>query len=182
MKEWPSGSYIVLECRGSETNVDSVAISFKYNWCEVQCFCMMWDAATTRPGKPCSIKFSVKYRNVKEQKVTWPEAIGEFFADSNAIDSHTQYWQDILKLEELWKMSNPWFWANTSYFGQTIVDCYQSIMYHQKLLKGWTLREFAGALTYDCILIIILRIHHKTTCVFTTLWKAAFHKHFIFAL
>ena len=50
MKGWPSGSYLVLECKAPETGVDLVALGYKYNASKVLTFITTKNAGSTTPG------------------------------------------------------------------------------------------------------------------------------------
>ena len=81
-----------------------------------------------------------------------PAVVSLYFDQSNVIDSHNHYRQHILGLERHWKTINPWFRNDCTWIGMTVVDCYRSVQYKVKSFnEGWTLSDFVGALSWDCI-------------------------------
>jgi hypothetical protein len=151
MRNWPSGSYLVLECCTPETNVDLVAIGYKYNARKVLQFIMSKNAGSTAPGtKPYIAKYPDKYGNIKERRVPRPEAIGVYFDDSNVIDSHNHCRQHLLGLERHWHTDNPWFRNDCTWVGMTAIDGWRGIQYHCSNLK-LSVEDYADALAWDCI-------------------------------
>ena len=57
MANWPSGSYLVMECTAPETGVELVAIGYKYNAKKVLWFVMTKIAASLHAGIPYKAKF-----------------------------------------------------------------------------------------------------------------------------
>ena len=87
MTDWPSGSHIVLTCTAPETNVELVAIGYKYNAQKALCFIMTKNAASTQPGARHYIaRFPDAHGNICSRKVPRPEALSIYFAHSNAVD------------------------------------------------------------------------------------------------
>jgi hypothetical protein len=69
MKDYPSGTYLVLETTTPKTNVKLVAIGYKYNSRKFLCFIMTKDAGSSAPGHRLYIaKFPDKFGNIKERK------------------------------------------------------------------------------------------------------------------
>lgn len=152
MRHWPSGSYLVLECRTPDTKVDLVAIGYKYNSKKVLCFIMSKNAGSTAPGKPYIAKFPDKHGNVQERRVTRPEILSLSFGCADAIDSHNHCRQFRLGLERLWLTRNPWFRLNCTIVGMTVVDAFRCLKYyHLGNFKGMTVAEFADGLAHDCV-------------------------------
>jgi hypothetical protein len=90
MKNFLLGAYLVLATSMSGTNVELVAIGYKYNSQNNLCFIMTKDAGLTAVlgHHPYIAKFPNKFGNIKKQKVDHPEVISYYFEDSNAIDFH----------------------------------------------------------------------------------------------
>ena len=66
MEEWPSGSHVVLTCTAPETNVELVAIGYKYNARKALCFIMTKNAASTHPGaRPYVARFPDEHGNIR---------------------------------------------------------------------------------------------------------------------
>ena len=152
MEEWPSGSYLVLECTAPETNVQLVAIGYKYNARKALCFIMTKEAAATKPGaKPYIARFPDQFGNVCSRKVPRPEAVSLYFSHNNVIDVHNHLRQHLLGLERHWKTPNPWLRNAMSIVGITTIDAYQSIRYHCPHLLDMTVEEFADHLAHDCV-------------------------------
>lgn len=152
MEDWPSGSYLVLECKAPETNVDLVAIGYKYNSRKCLCFIMSKEAASTKPGaRHYTARFPDKFGNLSSRKVPRPEAIGNYFWVSNVIDTHNHLRQFLLGLERHWKTPNPWLRNCTSLVAITAIDVYQALRYHCPHLSDWTVEDFANRLAHDCM-------------------------------
>jgi hypothetical protein len=153
MEKWPSGSYLVLECKTPETNVDLVAIGYKYNARKVLCFIMTKNTGSTAPDPWLYIaKFPDKFRNVMERRVPCPEVIGDYFKHSNVIDSHNHCRQHLLGLERHWKTPNPWFRNDCTWIGMTAIDIFRGIQYHCPHLKETlTVKNYANSLAWDCV-------------------------------
>lgn len=154
MKSWPSGAYLVLECRTPETKVDLVAIGYKYNSKKVLCFVHTKNAGSTAPGlKPYVAKFPDRFGNTKERRVPRPEVISEYFDKSHMVDAHNHNRQHILGLETYWKTKNPWTRNNFTLVGMTAVDCFKAIRYHIEELRvqDFTTEAFADCLAWDCL-------------------------------
>jgi hypothetical protein len=151
MRDWPSGSYLVLECCTPNTNVNLVAIGYKYSGQKVLLFIATKNAGSTIPGtKPYIAKFPDKYGNICERKVPRPEVVSIYFEDSNVIDSHNHCRQHLLGLERYWHTDNPWFRNDCTWVGMTAIDGWRAIQYHHPSLK-LTVEDYADALAWDCV-------------------------------
>ena len=125
MNKWPSGAYLVLECKAPETGVDLVALGYKYNSRKVMCFILTKNAGSTAPGlKPYIAKFPDQHGNVRERRVQRPAILGEYFDSSDVIDSHNHCRQFRLALERLWLTKNPWFRLDCTFIGMTVIDTF----------------------------------------------------------
>ena len=150
MKEYPSGSYLVLGCTAPATNVELRAIGYKYNATKVLLFLMSKNAGSTVPGRPYVARFPDEHGNIRERRVPRPSCLLKYFGCSNVIDVHNQYRQNLLALEEHWKTPNPWFRLMTTVIGMTVVDCFLGAKHHRgQLLPTQTLKQFADALAWD---------------------------------
>ena len=112
MRDIPSGTYLTLACKCPDTNVDLIAIGYKYNAKKVLCFVMTKNAGRTTPGRPYVAKFADKYGNVSTRNVPRPDVLSQYFSYSNAIDRHNQVRQHFLGLERRWRTTNCWFRLN----------------------------------------------------------------------
>ena len=98
MKDFPSGSYLVMECTAPEMGVKLVAIGYKYNSRKVLFFVMTKNAGNTMPGSPYIARFTDDFGNVKSRKVERPDCISQYFRSANRIDWHNHLRQGILRL------------------------------------------------------------------------------------
>lgn len=152
MRDWPSGAYIVLECKTPDTKVDLVAIGYKYNAKKVLCFVMTKNAGSTAPGDPYIAKFPDKFGNVQERHVPRPAILSTYFQFSDVIDSHNHCRQFRLGLERLWMTINPWFRVDCTLVGMTAIDAFRCLQYHYGgNFKGMTVANFADGLARDCV-------------------------------
>ena len=130
MEPFPSGSYLVMESVAPGTNVNLVAIAYKYNSRKTLFFAMSRDAETTEPGLPYVARFADEHGNVRERRVLRPKCLSVYFGAANLIDVHNHLRQGVLRLEMLWKTPNPWFRLITTIIGITVVDCFLATKYH----------------------------------------------------
>ncbi|GAX16789.1 hypothetical protein FisN_UnNu081 [Fistulifera solaris] len=136
MKHYPSGSHLVMQCCTPETNIQLVAVGYKFNSKTTLCFVMTRNAGQTSPGpKPYVARFNDTYGNVKERRIKRPAVLSEYFADSDAIDSHNHCHQHRLGLEKYWLTQNPWFRNNCTLIGMTAIDAFRAITHHVKELR-----------------------------------------------
>lgn len=151
MKDWPSGSYLVMESTAPITGVKLVAIGYRYNARKTLCFVMTKDAGSTLPGTPYMAKFPDQCGNVVERKVTRPQALSFFFETSNLMDAHNHARQYLLALERHWKTPNPWFRNVTTIIGMTVIDCWKALKHRMPQLHGnMSVEEYADCLAFDC--------------------------------
>ena len=151
MEKWPSGSYLVLECTTPGTNVDLVALGYKYNARKTLCFVMTKNAGATSPGAtPYIAKWPDKYRNVLEREIPRPDVISNYFRASNKIDVHNHLRQSLLGLERFWTTRNPWFRYDCTIIGQTLIDAYKAIQ-HYEPTYDCTVEDFADGVANDCV-------------------------------
>jgi hypothetical protein len=157
MKEWPSGSSLVLECH-RPNGVVLLAIGYKYNLRKVLCFVATKDAGTTKLGDPYNAKFPDQHGNVKVQEVDRPAIVSTYFQASNKVDRHNHVRQYLLKLEKLWVTENPWFRIVTTIIGMTVVDAWLLVNHQSKNtgLKKLGIVDFADSMAHDLI-------HNKAT-------------------
>ena len=64
MKDWPSGSYLVMETTAPDSGIELIAIGYKYNAHKVLCFVATKQAGSTTPGQPYKAKFPDRFGNV----------------------------------------------------------------------------------------------------------------------
>ena len=151
MEGYPSGAYLVLECKAPGTNVDLVAIGYKYNSRKTLTFAMSKNAETTEPGYPYIARFADEHGNVRERRVLRPKCLSVYFGVSNIIDVHNHFRQGILRLEMLWKTPNPWFRLVSTIIGVTVVDCHTAVKFHlgRQFAGSCGIEQFADCLAWD---------------------------------
>ena len=153
MEKWPGGSHLVLQTVTPETCVPLVAVAYKYNVKKVLCFIMTKNAGNTAPGlHPYIARFPDRHGNVRERKVSRPDAMATYFRHSNAIDAHNHARQYLLALERHWKTPNPWLSTGMTIAGGfTVIDAWKAVRYHCKHFQDISVEEFADRLAYDCL-------------------------------
>jgi hypothetical protein len=151
MLEWPSGSYLVMECTTPKAH-DLICIGYKYSASKVLVFLGTKNSGSTKAGDPYVARFPDAVGNVAQRNVQRPDVISKYFNDSNVIDSHNQVRQYELALEKRWIVENCWFRVDTTLIGMTVTDCwraYKQAMPDKK--KAITIKDFADRMAYDCI-------------------------------
>jgi hypothetical protein len=81
-----------------------------------------------------------------------PEIVGTYFGVSNKIDTHNQFRQHELALEELWLTHDPWFRLDTTFVGMTVTDAFLLARYSaadDAGLKRMGIKDFAARTSYD---------------------------------
>jgi Transposase IS4 len=151
MKNWPSGSHIVYECVAPETNVELVAIGYKYNSKKILYYIMTKNAGSTLEGKAYKAKFPDQYGNVLSRDVFRPEVLSTYFGASNLIDAHNHARQSLLGLEKYWITRNPWLRIIFTTIGMTVVDCWKALKYQSPQYGRMTIEDFANRLAFDCL-------------------------------
>ena len=122
MKDFPGGTWIVLEGTCGRTGQKLVAIGYKYNSKKVLHFVTTHGAGSTTKGKPYKMKYNDQYGNVCYRDVPRPAIISRNFEHSNCVDVHNQMRQSHLALEECWVTTNGWFRIFTTLIGMTVTD------------------------------------------------------------
>ena len=133
MKDYPGGTWIVMEAKTANTEANLLCIGYKYNKKKVLCFVMTRGAGSTRPGVPYEARFPDKYGNVCLRHVARPDCISNYFKYSNKVDLHNQARQFDLALEKKWVTTDPYFRLYTTEVGMTLVDCWKIYKSHHKL-------------------------------------------------
>ena len=152
MKDWPSGSHIVYECVAPETNVELVAIGYKYNAKKILYFVMTKNAGSTIGGKTYKAKFPDQFGNVVSRDVFRPAILSTYFDASNLIDAHNHARQGLLRLETHWRTQNPWLRNIFTIVGMTVVDCWKALKFRLPYQYGkMTVEDFANRLAFDCL-------------------------------
>ncbi|CAB9527834.1 unknown protein [Seminavis robusta] len=151
MEQWPSGSYLVLECH-TPNGHDLIAIGYRYNRKKTLLFLATKNAGSTKPGRPYTAKFADSLGTIQERLVPRPAVLSEYFNDSNVIDTHNHVRQGELKLEKRWVTHDGWFRIATTIIGMTITDCWKLIKHSgPDYLKETTIVQFADMLAADLI-------------------------------
>jgi hypothetical protein len=153
MSDYPSGSYLVMECSTPVDNYELICIGYKYSARKVLVFLGTKNAGSTRLGEPYIARFPDSNGNVAQRIVPRPDIIGKYFGDSNVIDSHNQARQGELQLEKRWVVQEGWFRIDTTLIAMTVTDCWRAFKHAmpQKKNKELPIKEFADRLAYDCI-------------------------------
>ena len=100
MKDWPSGSKLVMKCQ-APNGVTLFAIGYKYSSKNTTVFISTENAGTTKDGKPYIAKFRDVANRPQERNVPRPDIVSNYFGDSNIIDKINHCRQSELGLEEL---------------------------------------------------------------------------------
>ena len=100
MKDFPGGTWIVIEGRAEKEDVPLVCVGFKYHLKKVLVVLLRKGTGSTQPGEPHLAKFADKFGNVCTREVTQPETISNYFNKSNMVDLHNQARQVELALEK----------------------------------------------------------------------------------
>jgi hypothetical protein len=149
MHNYPSGSYLVMECTSPKGH-NLICIGYKYSASKVLVFLGDKNAGSTKPGEPYVARFPDSNGNVAQRNVQRPGVISKYFTDSNAIDSHNHVRQFELALEKRWvDRKGGWFRVITTLIGMSITDCWRA--YKHALDREITIKAFADCMAYDCI-------------------------------
>jgi hypothetical protein len=101
MKDWCSGSYLVMECISPKIGKPIIAIAYKYNKRKVLCFLATKNAGATKPGTSYLAKFTDSMGNICVREVERPAVVADYICDSNIIDNHNHVQQGELRLENV---------------------------------------------------------------------------------
>ena len=101
MKDFPGGTWIIMEGHAEKENQDLVAIGYKYNTKTVLQFVCTKGAGATKAGEPYQARFPEKFGNVCARHVLRPHVISMYFKHSNVVDVHNQARQFELALEKM---------------------------------------------------------------------------------
>ena len=86
MKDWPGGSYIILNSTPIfPGEIPLLAIGYKYNYRKVLGFISTEGAGSTEPGDPYLSRFPDIYLNVSVRPVVRPHLLGRYLNACNAI-------------------------------------------------------------------------------------------------
>ena len=124
MKDWPGGSYLVLEITPRfPGEISLLAIGYKYNSRKVLGFIATEGAGSTEPGDPYLSCFPDIYSNVSVRLVVSPHLLGRYLNACNEIDNRNRMWQSYLSLEKYWVTQRSYFrLATTVALGMGITD------------------------------------------------------------
>lgn len=150
MKDYPGGTWIVLEGHAEKEGVDLCQIGYKYNKSKVLTFVFTKGAGSTEKGVPYKAKFPDRYGNISERHVERPQLISLFFGASNRIDSWNHLRQYELALEKKWVTQCGYFRIFTTLTGMTVGDCYGLIPYITNRKKD-TIIDVADELAAEMI-------------------------------
>jgi hypothetical protein len=83
--------------------------------------------------------------NVHIRNVDHPDAISQFFEESNNVDSHNQLCRGLIVLEKWWVTQYCWFRLHTTIVGIHANDMFRIANHHDLIPKGnYPINEFAG--------------------------------------
>jgi len=100
MKDFPGGTWIVLEAEDEATGIDLVCIGYKYNNKKVLTFILSKGADSTLEGEPYEARFPDRFGNVCIRHVARPQVVSNYFKYCNVVDLHNQARQFDLALEK----------------------------------------------------------------------------------
>ena len=100
MKDFPGGTWIVMEGRAEKEYVLLVCIGYKYKLKNVLVFLSTTGAGSIQSGEPHLAKFVDKFGNVCTREVARPDIISNYFNKSSMVDLHNQARQAELALEK----------------------------------------------------------------------------------
>ena len=154
MKDFPGGTWIVLEVEDGATGIDLVCISYKYNKKKVLTFVLSKGAGSTLEGEPHEARFPDRFGNVCIRHVARPQVVPNFFKYCNVIDLHNQVRQFDLALEKMWVTQNGYFRLYATMLGMTVTDLWKTMSKSfYKSNRQYTITKFADILARDQISI-----------------------------
>ena len=133
MKDYPGGTWIVMEEKTEITKANLVCVGYKYNKKKVLTFIMTRGAGSTEEGDPYEARFPNRYGNLCIHHVACPKCISLFFKYSNKVDLHNQSRQFDLALEKKWVTTNPYFRLFTTEVGCTVIDAWKMFKNNHKI-------------------------------------------------
>ena len=172
MKDWPSGSYIVLECKEHRL----FAVGYKYSLrskskshCYISCYLVWymvtlltlfkvltfvgsWNAGETTQGNPYIARFPDQHGNIVEKEILRPEVVSDYFKESDVINNHNKSCQGDLALEEHWRTTSCWFKLAITLIGITVTDMWYAVRHHCTSESVWQempIKRFAECIVFD---------------------------------
>ena len=131
MKDWPAGSYLVLETVVDD-DVKLYAMGYKYCSKKVILFLFNEDAGHTECME--TEQYLAHYKddnlNTHERKIPRPNIAFQYYQSCNVIDKLNQSRQAELKLEKIWVSRCGYFRIVTTIFGICVVDCWKAYTFH----------------------------------------------------
>ena len=150
MKDYPGGTWIVLE-----SEVDSInlfAVGYKYNKKKILTFIGTRGAGSTNAGEPYEARFPDKFGNVCTRHVARPSVVSNYFNYSNCVDMHNQSRQFDLGLEKKWVTVDPYFRLWVTILGMTVVDSWKLFhMIRGNSRKPSSLSQFTYQLVWEMV-------------------------------
>ena len=125
MKDWPGGTWVVMEGVTEKEDVALVCIGYKYNKKKVLTFVCSKGAGSTEAGKPYEAKFPDRFGNVCVRHVGRPCVINTFFSYCSIIDNWNQMRQFELALEKKWVTQDGYFRLYTTFLGFDMAEVYK---------------------------------------------------------
>ena len=101
MKDFPGGTWIVMEGHAEIEDVLLVCIGYKYNLKKVLLCLSTKGVGSTQPGEPYLAKLPDEFGNVCARDVARPVIISNYFNKSNMVDLHNQARQAELALKKM---------------------------------------------------------------------------------
>ena len=145
MKDYPSGTWIILKVKPNKEGLDLICVGYKYNKKKVLAFLMTRGSGSTKVGESYEACFQDKYGNVCTRHVMRPAMISQYFSLFNCVDLHNQSRQFDLVLEEQWVTQNPYFRLYIIMIGMIVVD----VRKIKRLTKidSLTIKEYVDVMT-----------------------------------
>jgi len=153
MKDWPSGSHLVLEGRAVE-GIDLIAIGYKYNSRKVLSFVCNKNHASTELTDYYEACWRDENNNTSVRKIPRPETVGCYFRNSNVVDMHNQARQFELCLEKHWVTQSGYFRFFTTMVGLVVTDAWKAYRHHlhkKHRHKTIEIEAFANLLAKDML-------------------------------
>ena len=124
MKEFPSGTWIVLEGKTYKGS-NLLSIGYKYNKSNILTFVFTHGAGSTEEGRPYQARFPDIFGNAHTRNAPRPKVLNTYYDDAVLVDSHNQARHIFLGLEECWVTQNPYFRIWTTFLGMCMTDLWK---------------------------------------------------------
>ena len=153
MKDWPSGSHLVLEGHPQDDFVSLIAVGHKYSSKKVICFLFTKGAGRTVTSCIYEATWKDANLNTRSRRIPRPEIMFDYFDKCNIVDMHNQARQFELRLEKQWVTEDGFFRNETTMFGVNVTDGWKAYRFHinqSHRHKFIEIEDFASILAEDC--------------------------------